>query len=347
MRFIDLRSDTVTLPTQEMREAMYKADVGDDVYGDDPSINKLEELGAEILGKEASLFVPSGTQGNQISVLSHTAPGDEIILEERSHIITYEVGAVARIAGVQAKTVYGKKGIISPSDIEHSIREEDIHQPKTTLICVENTHNRAGGTVIPLDILRETYDLSRKYEIPVHMDGARIFNAAAYLKVSAKQIAQYADSVMFCLSKGLCAPVGSLIAGDKQFISRARRFRKMLGGGMRQAGILAAAGIIALEKMTKRLEEDHVNARVLAEGLNSICGIKIDLETVQTNIVICDIKGLNMTGNQFSHELFLRGVKINGGQSSTVRFVTHHGVSKDDIDEVLDKVKAIAKTARV
>jgi threonine aldolase len=347
MGFIDLRSDTVTLPTQEMREAMFSAEVGDDVYGEDPTVNRLEELAAEMLGKEAALFVTSGTQGNQVSILSHTTPGDEIILEEKSHIITYEVGGVARLCGVQTKTIYGEKGIMLPADITSAIREDDIHQPKTTLVCIENTHNRAGGTVIPPDILKRTYDIAQKYEIPVHMDGARIFNAATYLKTPVKEIAKYTDSVMFCLSKGLCAPVGSIIAGNRQFITRARKFRKMLGGGLRQAGILAAAGIISLQKMTQRLDEDHENAKILAEGLSSIDGIKLDLETVQTNIIICDISGLKMTGSQFSYELSHRGVKINGGQSSIVRFVTHHDVSVRDVQEVISIVREISKTHKV
>ncbi len=343
MGFIDLRSDTVTLPTQEMRKAMAEAEVGDDVYREDPTVNKLEELASEMLGKEAALFVTSGTQGNQVSILSHTTPGDEIILEEKSHIITYEVGGVARLGGVQTKTICGKKGVMLPAEIECSIREDDIHQPKTTLVCIENTHNRAGGTVIPPDILKKTYDIAQKYEIPVHMDGARIFNAATYLKTPVKEIAKYADSVMFCLSKGLCAPVGSIIAGNKQFITRARRFRKMLGGGLRQAGILAAAGIVSLQKMTQRLDEDHENAKILAEGLCSIDGIKLDLDTVQTNIVICDISGLKMTGSQFSHELSKRGIKINGGKGFNVRFVTHHGVCRRDVEEAINRVSEISK----
>jgi threonine aldolase len=343
MGFIDLRSDTVTLPTQKMREAMSGAKVGDDVYGEDPTVNRLEELAAEMLGKKAALFVTSGTQGNQVSILSHTNPGDEIILEEKSHIMTYEVGGVARLCGVQTKTLYGEKGVMAPVEIEYSIREHDIHQPKTTLICIENTHNRAGGTVIPPDILNKTYDIAQKYGIPVHMDGARIFNAATYLNIPVKEIAVYADSVMFCLSKGLCAPVGSLIAGNRQFITRARRFRKMLGGGLRQAGILAAAGIISLRQMTQRLDEDHENAKILASGLCSIDGIKLDIETVQTNIVICDTSSLSMTAGQFAHELSKRGVKINGCQSYIVRFVTHHGVSKHDIKNVLKIVSEVSK----
>ncbi|KYO64813.1 low-specificity L-threonine aldolase [Thermovenabulum gondwanense] len=344
MSFIDLRSDTVTLPTPEMREAMYKAEVGDDVYGEDPTVNRLEEMAAEIMGKEAALFVTSGTQGNQIAVMTHTQPGDEIILEERSHIITYEVGGIGRLSGVQAKTIYGKYGFMSPEDIEASIREENIHYPRTSLICIENTHNRAGGTVMPLNLLKKTKEVAEKYGIPVHMDGARIFNAATYLGVDVKEIAKYADSIMFCLSKGLCAPVGSMLVGTKKFIDKARKFRKMLGGGLRQAGFLAACGIIALEKMTKRLKEDHENARILAEGLAKIPAIALDLNTVQTNIVICDISGLKMNGNEFSKMLLKNGIKVNGSNNSYVRFVTHYGISKEDILytlEVIEKLTTI------
>ncbi|MCF6097110.1 low-specificity L-threonine aldolase [Thermovorax subterraneus] len=342
-KFIDLRSDTVTLPTQEMREAMYRAEVGDDVYGEDPTVKRLEEMAAEITGKEAAMFVTSGTQGNQVSIMTHTHPGDEIILEEKSHIFTYEVGGIGYLAGVQARTIQGKKGVMDPSDIEAAIREDDIHFPKTSLICVENTHNRAGGTVIPLDVLKRTYEIAQNHGIPVHMDGARIFNAATYLGVPVKEIAKYADSVMFCLSKGLCAPVGSIVAGSREFIKKARKFRKMLGGGLRQAGFLAAAGIVALEKMAGRLKEDHENAMLLAEGLNAIPGIFIDMETVQTNIVICDISGLKINASEFAKRLLKKGIKINGGSGYLVRFVTHYGIEKDDILRTIKAVKEVAE----
>lgn len=341
MNYIDLRSDTVTLPTQEMRDAMYNAEVGDDVYGEDPTVNLLEEMAAKIFGKEAAMFVTSGTQGNQICVMTHTQPGDEIILEEKSHIITYEVGGIGRLSGVQAKLIRGTKGAMDPLDIKAAIREDDIHQPKTSLICVEDTHNRAGGTVIPMDILQSTYELAKDYNIPVHMDGARIFNAATYLNVPVSQIAKYSDSIMSCLSKGLCAPAGSVIAGTKSFITKARKFRKMLGGGMRQSGFLAAAGITALEKMPSRLNEDHENAKLLAEGLCNIPGIKIDMDTVQTNIVICDISNLNMPADEFSSKLYKKGIKINGGSGTTVRFVTHCGISRSDIETALESIKSI------
>jgi threonine aldolase len=341
MKYIDLRSDTVTLPTEEMRDSIYHAQVGDDVYGEDPSINHLEKKAADIFGKEAAMFVASGTQGNQICVMAHTQPGDEIILEEKCHIITYEVGGIGRLAGVQAKLLSGKNGVMNPSDIEAAIREDDIHQPKTALICLENTHNRAGGTVIPLEILKSTYEVAKKHNISIHMDGARIFNAATYLKLPVNEIARYTDSVMFCLSKGLCAPVGSIVVGSNDFISKARKFRKMLGGGMRQAGFLAAAGIVALEKMTSRLNEDHDNARLLAEGLSKIPGITIDMDTIQTNIVICDISGLKMTAKEFSAKLHEKGIRINGGNTSIVRFVTHYWIKKQDIEATLEAVGSI------
>lgn len=341
VKYIDLRSDTVTLPTKQMRDFIYNAQVGDDVYGEDPSVNRLEKMAAEILGKEAAMFVTSGTQGNQICVMTHTQPGDEIILEEKCHIITYEVGGIGRLAGVQARLIPGKNGIMEPSDIEAAIREDDIHFPKTKLICLENTHNRAGGTVIPLDILKSTYEVAKKHNIPVHMDGARIFNAASYLNQPVKEIAKYADSVMFCLSKGLCAPVGSVVVGSKDFISKARKFRKMLGGGMRQAGFLAAAGIVALEQMTSRLNEDHENARLLAQGLSEIPGISIDMDTVQTNIVICNISGLKMTASEFAAKLYEKGIRVNGGNSTMVRFVTHYWINRDDIEATIEVVKSL------
>lgn len=343
MRYIDMRSDTITLPTQEMRDAIYQAPVGDDVYGEDPTLSKLEEKAAAMLGKEAALFVTSGTQGNQISVMTHTRPGDEIIAEEKCHILTYEVGGIGYLAGVQARILRGHHGVMDPDDIAAAIRVDDIHQPKTSLICVENTHNRAGGTVIPPETLRKTHETAQEHGIPVHMDGARVFNAATYLKMPAKEIAQYADSVMFCLSKGLCAPVGSIIVGTRDFITKARRYRKMLGGGMRQAGFLAAAGIVALESMIHRLEEDHENARRLAEGLASIPGISIDMDTVQTNIIICDIAGLKMTSGELSQRLLEKGIKVNGGNDYSIRFVTHHGIDKNDIEETIDAVKSLVK----
>ncbi|MDI3310842.1 MAG: low-specificity L-threonine aldolase [Thermoanaerobacterium sp.] len=343
MDYIDLRSDTVTLPTQEMRDAMYKAEVGDDVYGEDPTVKRLEEMAADIMGKEDAMFVTSGTQGNQVSVMTHTHHGDEIILEEKCHIITYEVGGIGYLSGVQAKTIKGINGIMDPKDVLNSIRTDDIHFPKTSLICLENTHNRAGGTVIPLSNMKDIYEIAKAHNIPVHLDGARIFNAATYLNVDVREIAKYADSVMFCLSKGLCAPVGSIVTGSKEFIKKARKYRKMLGGGLRQAGILAAAGIVALNNMTKRLAEDHENARLLAKGLNNIKGINVDMSKVQTNIVMSDISMSGLTGRELSSRLLEYGIKVNGGNDYSVRFVTHYYIKKDHIEKVLEAISAILK----
>lgn len=342
MKKIDLRSDTVTLPTDEMREAMYKAEVGDDVYGEDPTINELEQKAAEMVGKEAALFVVSGTMGNQIAVKTHTNPGEEIILEANSHILIYEVGGIAALSGVQPRPIMGEKGVMKPEDIKAALRPDDIHQPRTSLICVENTHNRAGGRVVPINTLRKIKRLADENNIPVHMDGARVFNAAAALGVDVSEIAQHVDSVMFCLSKGLCAPVGSILAGSKAFIKKARKYRKMFGGGMRQGGVLAAAGLVALEQMTQRLIEDHNNAKILAQGLADIEGIKVDLEAVQTNIVFHDIKGTGMDGYEYTKKLKEYGILVNPAPHK-IRMVTHWGITKDDVYYTLEIVEKIVK----
>ncbi|MDI6600731.1 MAG: low-specificity L-threonine aldolase [Thermoanaerobacteraceae bacterium] len=342
MRYIDIRSDTVTQPTQAMREAMYSAEVGDDVYGEDPTVNRLEEMAAEIMGKEAAIFVTSGTQGNQTAVLTHTNRGDEIILEETAHIFTHEVAGTAFLSGVQVKSIKGHNGMMEVGDIEKAIRPENIHYPKTALICLENTHNRAGGTVTPLERMKNIYEMAHRHGIPIHLDGARIFNAAIYLGVPAREIAQYADSVQFCLSKGLCAPVGSLLVGTKDFIKRARKYRKMLGGGLRQSGFLAAAGIVALTEMVDRLAEDHENARILADGLANIKGININMETVQTNIIVFSIEGLGINGDRFVSMLYDRGIKANGSPDYGMRFVTHKDVQREDVYTVLKAVQDIS-----
>lgn len=341
MRLIDLRSDTVTRPTKKMREAMYKAEVGDDVYRDDPTMLELEYKAAKKLGKEAALFVPSGTMGNQVAVLTHTQRGDEIILEEESHIFINEVGGIAILAGVQAKTIKGVSGGFDAQDVEKAIRDENIHYPKTSLICIENTHNKAGGKVIPLENMESIYKLGEKYTIPVHLDGARIFNASTYLKLDVKEIAQYADSINVCLSKGLCAPIGSILVGTSEFINKARKNRKLLGGGMRQVGILAAAGIIALDEMTLRLQEDHDNAKNLAHGLAEIKGIEIDNNGVQTNIIMLDVSGMGINGNQFAEALKNNNILINGSKDGNIRLVTHADINKSDIDVVLKSIKNI------
>ncbi len=342
MKIVDFRSDTVTKPTEEMRTAMFNAEVGDDVYGEDPTINRLEELAANLVGKEAALFVPTGTMGNQLAVLCHTQRGNEVILEERSHIYNYEVGGIAFLSGVQARIVKGKNGIMSASDVEKVIvSDEDIHHPQTGLICLENTHNMAGGIVVPPESMKEIYDLSKKYNLLVHLDGARIFNASTALGCDVKKLTQYCDSIMFCLSKGLCAPVGSMLAGSKEFINKARRYRKLLGGGMRQAGILAAAGVVALTNMIERLSEDHENAKLLAEGLNDIEGINIDLNTVQSNILMMDITTPKYNSYSLVSKLKEEGILVSDINSSRIRFVTHKYISKDDINHTISIIKKI------
>ncbi|MHB1394862.1 MAG: low-specificity L-threonine aldolase [Clostridia bacterium] len=341
MRYIDLRSDTVTQPTDEMREAMAKAIVGDDVYGDDPTICLLEKKAAEYAGKEAALFVPSGTMGNQLAVMTHTRRGNEIIVEENCHIVQHEVAGVAVISGVQLRTIKGHRGIMEPQAVEKAIRENDIHYPETGLICMENA--LSNGTVVPLARMKEIYDIAKKNSIPVHLDGARLFNAAASLGVDAAQITQYTDSVMFCLSKGLCAPVGSMLAGGSQFIDRARKNRKLLGGGMRQAGILAAAGLIALEKMSKRLHVDHDNAKYMAERLGSIPGIKLTPEDIHINMVFFDMEETGVSSEKLVKELFEKGIKINGIEGGFMRYVTNNDVTKEDIDYTIQCMKEIMK----
>ncbi len=329
----DFRSDTVTVPTPEMRQAMYEAKVGDDVYGEDPSINRLEELGANLLGKEAGLFVTSGTQGNLISILTHTVPGQEIILESESHVFYYEAAGAALIGGVQTRTVPGMRGAMDPATVEAAIRTDNIHFPSTGLILLENTHNRAGGAVVPISNLVSLAAIGQRYSIPLHLDGARIFNAAAALGTKAKEIASWVDSVSFCLSKGLCAPVGSLIVGRKEWIARARKWRKRLGGGMRQAGILAAAGIVALEQMIERLPQDHDLAKYLAAGLAKIPGL--DVIPPETNIVLAHISDSRWSASQLLQRLAEEGVLATDFGPSTVRFVTHKDVDRAAADRAV------------
>lgn len=345
-RIIDLRSDTVTLPTEEMLEAIKEARLGDDVYREDPTVNALEALAAEKMGKDAALLVTSGTQGNLISLLSHTKRGDEVILEAESHIYYYEVGGLSAVGGLIPRPIKGVRGVLNPRDVEAAIRSEDIHQPKTTLICLENTHNRAGGTVVTPREMASLEEVVRNYGLSIHLDGARIFNAAVALKRDVKDFTRHVDSVMFCLSKGLSAPIGSIVAGDEEFIETARRFRKMLGGGMRQAGIIAAPGIIALEKMVNRLEEDHENAKLLAEGLSRIHGIEIDLQTVQTNIVVFNVEKLDITASKFIEMLNNRGVKAVEFGRFLIRMVTHRGISSNDISYVLSIIKGLVEDLR-
>jgi threonine aldolase len=341
MKYIDLRSDTVTKPTQEMRDAMYSAEVGDDVYGDDPTVNRLEEVAAEKVGKEAALFVPSGTFGNQLALLTHCRRGTEVILGEQCHIVQHEVGAASVIAGVQLRTLPGFIEQADTSDIECRIREEDIHEPSTGLVCMENA--LADGRVVPLENMHNIYGTAQRHEIPVHLDGARLFNAAAYLKADVRDIAQYCDSVMFCLSKGLCAPVGSMLAGSSDFIARARKGRKLMGGGMRQAGFLAAAGLVALEKMTLRLAEDHDNARYLAKELSAIPGIKVNPADVHINMVFFEMADQELDMHKFAVGMREKGIIFNSGDNGSVRFVTHYWISREDIRFIIEVMKDVFK----
>ncbi len=340
-RVVDLRSDTVTKPTPEMRRAMAEAEVGDDVFGEDPTVARLEAMAAERLGKEAGLFVASGTMGNQVSLMAHTQRGDEIILDENSHIFNYEVAALAVLSAVQPRTLCGRHGILDPEEVRKAIRSPNIHYPKDTLICVENTHNRGGGTVYPLETLKAIRRIATENGLAVHLDGARLFNACVATGTPAREVAAQADSATFCLSKGLGAPVGSVVTGTRAFIDQARRARKMLGGGMRQVGILAAAGIVALESMVDRLREDHENARVLAEGLSALPGIHIDLGLVQTNIVIFSVQRTDLDAFGLILKLGEEGIKALAVSQDRIRMVTHKDVDRAGILrtlEVLGKV---------
>lgn len=333
---IDMRSDTVTLPTKEMREAMANAAVGDDVYGDDPTINELEKYAAQLVGKEAALFVPSGTFGNQLALFTHCNRGQEVILGDDCHIVAHEVGAASVIAGVQLRTITSNMGIIPVDEIEKRIRENDLHYPETGLICLENAHS--NGKVIPINIMESTYKLAKENQIPVHLDGARIFNAAVSLDVNVKEITKYSDSVMFCLSKGLCAPVGSILAGSKEFIIKAKKKRKLMGGGLRQAGILGAAGLIALKEMTKRLYIDHENANLLGKLLNEIDSINVDLNNIEINMVFFEIiKKIDY--NHFINYLLDKNIKANGPEGGIMRLVTNNDINKEDIVYVVNTIK--------
>ena len=335
---LDFRSDTVTWPTPEMREASAKAKLGDDVYGEDPTVNELERLAAEMLGKEAGLFVTSGTMGNAVSVLSHTQRGDEIILEATSHIYVNEVGGLAVMGQLMARTVPGELGWMKPEDVEKAIRAENIHYPRTSLVCVENTHNSAGGIALTPQQLKADWEVAKRHSLGVHMDGARIFNAAVALKVPAKELTKYADTVQICLSKGLSAPVGSMVVGSEELVKRARKYRKMLGGGMRQAGIIAAPGIIALTKMVDRLKDDHDNAKLLADGLKKM-GFRI-LNPVQTNMVYVDFTPVGWKAEDWNRACEKLGWRSRGSGTST-RLCTHYGIERDDIKSFLEGLKKL------
>lgn len=337
MKYIDLRSDTVTMPTKEMREAMAGAIVGDDVYEDDSTVKELESYAAELVGKEAALFVPSGTFGNQLSLLTWCNRGDEVIIGHNNHIAMYEVGGAAVIAAVNLRTVTTKDGIMDPEEVSKLIREDDIHYPETGLICVENAHS--SGNVIPLENMKEIYNIAKENKIPVHLDGARVFNAAEYLKVDVKELCQYTDSIMFCLSKGLCSPVGSILAGSKEFINKARKYRKMMGGGMRQAGILAAAGLISLKEIRNRLSEDHDNAIYLAKKLDELDFVSVFWESLKINMVFFKLSIPVEKESQFMDYMNSKDIKLNPPNKGVVRFVTHNDISQENIDYVIDCIK--------
>jgi threonine aldolase len=346
MRVVDLRSDTVTLPTEEMLEAIKAAELGDDVYGEDPTVNRLEELAAKKMGKDAALLTTSGTQANLVSVMSQSERGDEVILEAHAHMYSHEVGAFSVIGGLVPRLVAGNMGVMTPQDIEAVLRQPNIHFPPTRLICIENTHNYAGGTVWSPSQIKAVCEFAKTRGLNVHMDGARIFNAAVAQNIDVRELTRYVDTVMFCLSKGLSAPVGSLVVGSRSLVDRARRYRKMLGGGMRQAGIIAAPGIIAIEKMVDRLKDDHENAKLLARGLSKIDGISLDLDHIQTNIVRYDVSGLGMTAIEWAARLRDLGVKAGAQEAGRVRMVTHRGIEKEGIEYALEVAEKVAKQIR-
>lgn len=342
---VDLRSDTVTKPTAAMRRAMAEAEVGDDVYNEDPTVNRLEQRAAAIVGKEAALFVPTGTMGNTIGMKVHTHQGEEILCEIKSHVFNYELAMGAMFAGCVFRPVQGDNGILTWAAIKKEIRLLSPHWAPTGLISVENTHNMAGGTVTPVAVLNELCDGAHEMGLPVHLDGARVFNAAAALGVPVSTVVAKVDTVMFCLSKGLGAPAGSMLAGPRELIDRGRLYRKRLGGGMRQAGVLAAPGLIALEEMPKRLAEDHAHAKLLAEGLARIPGIVADPARAHTNIVIFDVASTGLVASAFVAGLKDRGILANAVSETAVRFVTHYDVSRQGCEAALGASAEVAQAA--
>ena len=344
MRTIDLRSDTVTLPTPAMREAVYNAELGDDVFGEDPTVNRFEQMAAERIGKQASLLVASGTMANLVCILTHCARGEEVILGDRSHTFLYESGGMSALGGIHPHTISNQPdGTMRLEDIRAAIRGPNVHFPRTRLICLENTHNRCYGSALTCEYVDSVAALAKEHGLSVHLDGARIFNAAVALGLDAKELTRSVDSVSFCLSKGLSAPVGSVVCGSSEFIAEARRSRKVLGGGMRQAGIIAAAGITALEEMVDRLAEDHKNARRLAEGIAAIGGLSIDPERVQTDIVYFELVGSRLTADELVTELGKKGIKILRVGPSRLRAVTHYGISAEDIDLTVKALGEVMK----
>jgi threonine aldolase len=344
MKIIDLRSDTVTLPTPEMREAINNAELGDDVYGEDPATNRLQEMAAETVGKEAALLVPSGTMGNLVCVLTHCARGEEVILGDKSHTFLNEAGGISALGGIHVHTVPNQAdGTILLEDIEAAIRGDNIHFPRTRLICIENTHNRCSGSPLSPEYIDSVAALAGRHGIKIHLDGARIFNAAVALGVDVKELTRSVDSMIFCLSKGLSAPIGSVICGTREFIGEALRTRKLLGGGMRQTGIIAAAGTVALEKMLARLKEDHENARNLAEGIDQIPGLSTDPDEARTNIIYFELVSQRLTTDEFIKRAGSKGLKFLPTGPSRFRMVTHYGIEPEDIAEALAVISTVMK----
>jgi len=342
MNKVDLRSDTITLPTKEMFDAIAGAELGDDVFQEDPTVNQLEDLAATKFNKEAALFVPSGTMANLVAVLSHCQRGDEVILGDQAHTFLYEAGGISAFGGVHSRQIPNQEdGTLLLEDIKKSIRKEDVHFPPTRLICLENTHNRCLGMPLSVDYTNSVTEIAKNNSLSVHVDGARIFNAAVSLGVSVKELTENIDSVSFCLSKGLSAPAGSMLCGTKDFIEIARRNRKALGGGMRQAGVLAAAGLVALEKMTDRIIDDHKNARTLAAGISNINGIRINLERVKTNIIYFSLDHPKVGGALLLEKMAGKNIHFFELGPSWFRLVTHAGVSKDDVDDVVGEFERI------
>ncbi len=339
MKLIDLRSDTVTLPTPEMMESISQAELGDDVSQDDPTVNRLQELAARMFGTEAALLVTSGTQGNLVSVMSHCRPGDEIILESEAHLYFYEVGGISAVAGTIPRLIRGDHGIFTGQQVREAARGKDLHFPPSKLLEIENTHNRAGGTCWKPSQVAEVARTAHELGMKVHIDGARIFNAAVALDIKVSDYARHVDSIQFCLSKGLSCPIGSMVVGSTEFIEAARKNRKMLGGGMRQAGIIAAPGIVALNKMVSRLKEDHDNAKKLAKALSVLDMLKIDMSTVQTNIVVVDISGTGLEPTDFQARAGQSGLAVSTFGPHLIRMVTHYGITAADVDRATSVVE--------
>jgi threonine aldolase len=342
-RVVDLRSDTVSLATERMRLAMQQAEVGDSQKGEDPSVNRLQEISADMLGKEAAIYVPSGTMGNLAAVMAHTQPGDRVVVGKFSHLYTAESDGMTRIAGVMPHLVSDVDGIPTPMDVEMAVTPRSAGRPYTTLISIENTHNKAGGAVATPEETAEIAAIARRHGVAFHIDGARIFNAAVALKVDVKELVREADSITFCVSKGLSAPVGSILAGSREFIDRAEYAQHLLGGAMRQAGHMAAAGIVGLEDMVDRLAEDHANARYLAEMLAGLPVIKVNPARVESNLIVFDIDQERMSREQLVKALDERGVKISKSGNSRARMVTYHGITRDDVEYAAAVIKGVVE----